>query len=177
MNPEITLPELIADAQTILWKEVREAKKFREVSPENVRAWIETRITWRMKTHVQRLCRIKYHKKTETEEARYEKQHHDDIDNVPLSDEPHNGPIAAERYRALDDFLRTAEVDFKYKLPIKLNLIDGYQLKDLASWYRCSTSHAGSIFKASLVALREYIDTLPEEEKETALELIREFTQ
>lgn len=172
MNPEIPIEELVADAQTILWNEIRKAKGFRDITPETIRAWLETRITWRLKTHVQRTCRIKYHKKTETEEARYEKQHPDSVEDSNLSSELGADP---QRFQSFELLLRGLNLDYRYKTPIKLVIIDGFTLSQLAEWYNCPTSHAGAIFKTSLQRLREYIDGLSEREQEAAMELIREL--
>jgi len=176
MNPEAVLDELVSDAQTIIWREVKNAKGFKKVTPDNVRSWIETRITWRLKTHVQRLCKLKYHKRTDEEEARYEKNHPEDIEAVHLATHP--TLLADEQvYRRLEDFLRKSSLGFQYKTPIKLVVCDGFNLNELGDWYGCSSAHASAILKTALQRLRDYILELEEPERAQVQELMKEIIE
>lgn len=184
MNPEMNLDELISDGFTLIWNEVRSCNAIPE---EETRRWVETRIVWRMKSHVQRSCRMRYIKKAEKkdeetgevsiEDSRYEKVIPDSLDRLVNSRHPDSEANKVRRQRDFEEFLIASRLAHKYKLPIKLVVIDGYSIKELAYWYSCSAGNASSILKASLAKFKEYIDSLTEDERESILDLIRDLVR
>jgi hypothetical protein len=174
-NPELDFDELVLDVQNLLWAEIKDspASSWEKVEPTTVLKWLESRIVWRLKTYVQRVCRIRYYKKTETEESRYEKVFEENIEGLSCRDQPSYNSTFIQNQRRLEELLRDSSIEPKYKFPIKLVIVDGYTVGDLARWFNCTAGNASGILKISMSKLKEYIFSLPEEERESILDIIR----